>query len=130
MHNDLRSAMIIEERSYVCYPGKTTDFLQIYQDGCLEIQTQILGCFIGMWETDIGGELSEVVHMWGYKNMQDRDRRRARLFKNKTFIANATPLLECIMTMKNRILLPASFSPLGGSKPYKGEGALRVKNQL
>ena len=119
--------MIIEERCYVCRPGRTGEFLEIYEKGCLAIQARILGCFIGMWETDIGGDLSQIVHMWGYKDMQDRARRRARLFKHKTFLNNAAPLLDCIMTMENRILLPAAFSPLGGDKPYKGDGAIKIR---
>jgi len=119
--------MIIEERCYVCYPGRTGEFLEIYEQGCLETQARILGRFIGMWQTDIGGQLSQIVHMWGYKDMQDRSRRRERLFKNKTFLKNAAPLLDCIMAMENRILLPAPFSPLGGDQPYRGDGAIRVR---
>ena len=119
--------MIIEERYYVCYPGKTAEFLEIYKKGCLKVQSRILGCFIGMWETEIGGNLSQVVHMWGYKDLLDRSRRRARLFKNKEFLANAAGLLPCIMTMENRILVPAPFSPLGGDQPYGGAGAIKVR---
>lgn len=118
--------MIIEERYYICHPGRSQEFLTIFEEGCLAIQARILGCFIGMWETEIGGDLSQIVHMWGYTDLEDRARRRTKLFKNKAYMKQVARLLPCVMTMENRILVPARFSPVGGSDPHTGAGAIRV----
>jgi hypothetical protein len=103
--------MIVEERIYRIVTGKIPQLMAMYEKEGLPIQLPILGNLIGYFHTEIG-TLNQVVHLWGYENLNDRAERRARLMQNEDwqrFIDRATPL---ILKQENRILIPTSFSPL------------------
>ncbi|MGL4287572.1 MAG: NIPSNAP family protein, partial [Phreatobacter sp.] len=70
--------MIIDERTYTTLPGKVKAFLEIYERLARPIQWPILGDPIGFFVTEVG-ELNQVVHMWRYDSMADREQRRAKL---------------------------------------------------
>jgi NIPSNAP len=102
--------MIIDERTYTTLPGKTKAFLEIYERLAKPIQWPILGEPIGFFVTEVG-ELNQVVHLWRYDSMADREQRRAKLAVAPnwgTYLDTATPLL---LKMENRILVPTAFSP-------------------
>ncbi len=103
--------MIIDERTYTTLPGKVKAFLEIYERLARPIQWPILGDPIGFFVTEVG-ELNQVVHMWRYDSMADREQRRAKLAVAPgwgTYLDTGTPLL---LKMENRILVPTAFSPL------------------
>jgi hypothetical protein len=103
--------MIIEERVYTIVPGKIGQYLQIYTAGPLELQKQTLGNLIGYFTTEVG-ELSTLVHLWGYESLEDRARRRMALSKEKVwqdYLVACTPLIQ---SMSNRLLIPTDFSPI------------------
>ena len=70
--------MIIDERTYTCHPGKVKAFLEVYERLAKPIQWPLLGDPIGFFVSDIG-TLNQVVHMWRYDSMADREQRRAKL---------------------------------------------------
>ncbi|QCK84649.1 NIPSNAP family protein [Phreatobacter aquaticus] len=103
--------MVIDERTYTCLPGKAKNFLEVYQRLAKPIQWPILGDPIGFFVTEIG-ELNQVVHMWRYESMADREQRRAKLATAAgwgDYLDAATPFL---LKMENRILVPTAFSPM------------------
>jgi hypothetical protein len=103
--------MIIDERTYTCHPGKVKAFLEVYERLAKPIQWPILGDPIGFFVTDIG-TLNQVVHLWKYDNMADREQRRAKLATAPNwgdYLDAATPNL---LRMENRILVPTAFSPM------------------
>ncbi|CEJ15090.1 hypothetical protein BN1110_05426 [bacterium YEK0313] len=103
--------MIIDERSYTTLPGKVKAFLEVYERLARPIQWPILGEPIGFFVTEVG-TLNQVVHLWRYDSMADREQRRAKLAAAPGFsdyLDAATPLL---LKMENRILVPTAFSPL------------------
>ena len=102
--------MIVEERIYTLHPGKTPDFLAVYEEG-RELQTSVLGNMIGFFQTEIG-PLNQVVHMWGYKDLLDRAERRQRLMAQPEWPPFTRKLFPFILTMENKILLPTPFSPI------------------
>jgi hypothetical protein len=64
-----------------------------------------------VWTTEIA-QLNEVVHMWAFKDLNDRAAARAKLGQNadwQTFVGKSVPLLA---HMQSIILLPASHSPM------------------
>lgn len=103
--------MIIEERDYQLVPGKVPDYLKRYEAEGLAIQRPILGNLIGYFYTDMG-ELNRIVHMWGYDNYAERERRRAELAKSEAWQAYIKTVQPFLIEQKTRILLPAPFSPI------------------
>lgn len=103
--------MIIDERIYTCHPGKAKTFLEIYERLGKPVQWPILGEPIGFFTTEIG-TLNQVIHMWRYDSMADREQRRAKLAVAPGWGAYLEAASPCFVTMENRILVPTSFSPL------------------
>ena len=108
--------MFIDERTYTLYNGKVSTFLKLYEEEGLEVQTRILGRLIGYFHTDIG-PLNQIVHLWGYDSMDDRFRRRAELQASEAWQSYAQKMRPLVMSIENKILIPAPFSPIGGTKP-------------
>ena len=103
--------MIVEQRTYTLHPGRTPEWLDIYgREGC-ELQVRHLGRMLGYFTTEIG-PLNQIVHLWGYSDLQDRSERRAALVATAEWQAALQKLLPLVRDMENKILLPAPFSPI------------------
>jgi hypothetical protein len=66
---------------------------------------------VGVWQTDVG-QLNEVVHMWVFRDLNDRAGRRAQLAQDgdwQKFLATAMPLLAHMQAL---VLTPAVHSPM------------------
>ncbi len=66
---------------------------------------------VGLWQTEMG-QLNEVVHMWAYRDLNERAATRANVGKDpewQAFLAKATPLLA---HMQSTILIPTTVSPM------------------
>ena len=103
--------MIVEERDYRLHPGTLKTYLELYAAEGMAVQKQILGNMLGYFFTDIG-ELQHVVHLWGYENYGERERRRAELGRNPVWLAYTGKMLPLVQTMTSRILIPTGFSPI------------------
>jgi len=103
--------MLVDHRTYNVLPGRLPEFLQIYKEIGMEVQREKLGNLMGYYVSMDIGELSQVVHLWGYESLEDRARRRAELAaepKWQEFLKAGLPLLS---KMENKILMPTDFSP-------------------
>ncbi|MFQ5956080.1 MAG: NIPSNAP family protein [Kiloniellales bacterium] len=103
--------MIVEERIYTLYPGKAPEYLRRYEAEGLAIQTPILGNMIGYFSTEVG-PLNQIIHMWGYQDYADRERRRAKLLADAAWQAYVEKVRPLVITQENKILIPAPFSPI------------------
>lgn len=105
--------MIIDHRTYSFRPGTVNQWLDKYESDGLPIQRKHLGEFVGIFTTEVGN-LHEVVFMWAYKSLADRERRRAEMEADpewKVFIQEIWEL-DAIVGQKIKMLRPASYSPL------------------
>ena len=101
--------MIIDHRTYTAHPGKLNDFLKAYAEHGFEIQKSHLGDCIGWYISMDIGELNQAVHLWRYKDINDRAERRAKLNADpewQKYLAMATPFLQ---KMENKIITTAPF---------------------
>ncbi len=106
--------MILDERTYTLEPAHVGTYLDLYVAEGMAIQTGHLGTLIG-WLTQDIGTVNDVVHIWQYDDLADRERRRAAMEADpawQVFRAKAAPLVRA---MRSRILRPTWFSPLGGT---------------
>ena len=103
--------MIVEMRTYTLHIGKTGEYLRHYQAEGLEVQKRILGNLVGFYTTEIGEDLNQLIHMWGYSDLNDRPARRTALFKDPAWLAYIPKIVPLLVKQESRILIPTSFSP-------------------
>lgn len=99
---------VVDYRTYIVHPGKLGAMLALYEAEGLPLQLKYLGNNVGWYVSDIGPQ-NEVVHLWGYADLEDRHRRRSAMQADPAwgaYLARATPLL---LNMENAILRPAPF---------------------
>jgi hypothetical protein len=103
--------MIVEERIYTLHAGKVPEMVKLYGTEGLRLQETYLGKFIGYFTTETGN-LNQVVFMWGYDSLDDRAARREKMARDPEWQAYLKKVQPLIMTQENRILKPATFSPI------------------
>jgi hypothetical protein len=104
-------AMIVEQRTYTVKPGIVPAYLDFYEREVMEVQKKHLPQMVGYFSTDIG-PLNQIIHMWGYADLNERARCRAALYADPAWQAVLKTLLGMIETMETKILVPTVFSPI------------------
>lgn len=102
--------MIIEKRTYTLLPGMMPAFLALYEAEGLALHTKYLP-MLGYFTSDIG-QLNQVITLWGYDSMAQRDDLRARLYADPAWIAFGPKTTPFIQTMESAILKPTQWSPI------------------
>ena len=102
--------MIVDYRAYTFKPGTVPVFLEMFEKEGLEVQKKILGNFLGIYRTEVGN-INEVIHMWGYESVAERERRRALLFQDPGFLAYVKKARELITGQDVRILVGMPYNP-------------------
>lgn len=103
--------MIVEERNYAFSPADLPRFLDIYEAEGVRIATRLLGNLIGYFRTEVGSDLNEVVHLWGFDDLNDRAIRRAALWADAEWLDFAARC-PAPLRQRNRLLAPTSWSPI------------------
>ncbi len=105
--------MIIDHRTYSFRPGTMRRWLSKYESEGLPIQKDHLGTFLGLFTTEIGN-LHQVVFMWGYDSLGDRETRRAAMEADPRWdrFIDEVWALDAIVEQNIKILRPADFSPM------------------
>ena len=103
--------MIYEERMYTILPGRMAEYMKNYEELGLPVQREVLGTLVGFFHTEIGA-LNKVVHIWGYDNLDDRLKKRESLANHPDWPRYLESNVKLIVEQENRVLIPASFSPL------------------
>ncbi|HJS33820.1 MAG TPA: NIPSNAP family protein [Alphaproteobacteria bacterium] len=99
---------LVDMRVYTFQVGKLAEYFRFYETDAMAIQLKHLGRCIGFYQSDIGPQ-NQIVHLWAYESIQDREQRRARLATDPGwggYLAKATQLL---LDMQNATLKPAPF---------------------
>jgi hypothetical protein len=103
--------MFYEMRTYRLKTGTVPQYLKLVGDEGIEIQRQHLGNLVGYFFSEIG-RINEIVHIWAYTDLNDREARRAALAADARWQAFLPRLQALIEEMDNKILKAAPFSPL------------------
>ena len=107
--------MLVEQRVYTLKPGKTGEYLSLYRAEGLLVQTKHLGTPIGYYSAEVG-TLNQIIHMWGYADLNERAARRAALYADPDWQHLVPRLFAMIERMENSILTPAPFAVPQSSK--------------
>lgn len=99
--------MIYEARTYQLKPRAIPEFLKIFGKA-LPIRENVskLG---GFFYTDIG-PLNEVVHVWPFRSLADREKKRA-VFTNDPTLGWPPKVGHLIESMRSEIFIPSPFTP-------------------
>jgi hypothetical protein len=105
--------MLYEIRTYTFKPLRAAEWLALYKTEALPIQQEYLGELIGFFTTEIG-DISQIVHIWAYKSLDDRLERRDRMAADPRWQAFGSKVkaLDILVSMESRIMRPTDFSPL------------------
>jgi hypothetical protein len=97
---------VYEMRTYIYQAGTMPEVLKRWEKA---IPDRVkLSPLAACWYSDIG-ELNKFVHVWAYPSFGERDRIRAESMKLPTW---PPPTREFLVKQSNKILLPASCSPM------------------
>jgi hypothetical protein len=105
--------MLYEIRTYTFKPLRAAEWLALYKTEALPIQQEYLGELIGFFTTEIG-DISQIVHIWAYKSLDDRLERRDRMAADPRWqvFGSKVKALDILVGMESRIMRPTDFSPL------------------
>ena len=96
--------MIYELRTYTLVPGAQAQYLKLNAEVGRKVRGDKYGVLQGAWTTEFA-VLNQYVHLWGYPDLNERDRLRAELAKNdewsRGYVAQIRPM---ILTQENKIL--------------------------
>lgn len=106
-------AMFYEIRTYRLKNGTIPTYLKVVEEEGIAIQKRHLGDLVAYFVSEIG-PINEIVHIWGYASLDDRERRRAALMEDPDWRAFLPKIRDLIEAAENKIMKAARFSPLGG----------------
>jgi NIPSNAP len=93
-------------RSYTYQPGSMTEVLRRWA-AAVPHREEYSPLAAGMY-TELGG-LNKWVHIWPYKDMEERNRIRAEASKSPHW---PPPTREFLVRQENKMMVPATFSPM------------------
>ncbi len=109
--------MIHELRTYTLQPGRLPEYLKLSAEVGRKARGDRYGKLEGFWFTEFG-TLNQVVHLWQYADLNERDRLRAELQTNEDWTKHYLPQIRpMLVAQENRIL-----SPVRPLAPPAGEG--------
>ena len=97
--------MIFEMRTYLMKPGSIPKVEELFGAG-MPARTK-LSRFGGFWRTEVG-TLNQIIHVWPYKDLNERDHTRAEAIRTGVW---PPKIADNILEMESKILHPAPFSP-------------------
>src|SRR5687767_15963588 len=97
--------MIFEMRTYLMKPGSIPKVEELW-GAALPARTK-LSRFGGFWRTEVG-TLNQIIHVWPYKDLNDRDHIRAEAIRTGVWPPKTS---DHTIEMETKILHPAPFSP-------------------
>lgn len=102
--------MGIDHRTYSFHPPKMPRGLTLYACG-LPLQLKRLGNLIGFFQNEIG-TLNEIVHLRGFVDLNERQRRRAEMGKDRAWheFMRRNEELGALMHQESKIVAPVRSS--------------------
>lgn len=103
--------MFYEIRTYRIKTGAVPAYLKLVEEEGIALQKQYLKDLVGYFFSEIGPQ-NQIVHIWAYPSLDEREARRAALARDPAWQAFAPKIQALMEEMENKIMKPANFSPL------------------
>lgn len=85
--------MFHEFRSYTLVPGKVQEYLKLAEEVSLPIRKNDAGVLQGWFHSDLG-ELNKLVHIWEWKDLEERQRQRKVLRARPGWVDTYNPQVD------------------------------------
>jgi hypothetical protein len=102
--------MIFEHRTYTVAHGQMETYLARYEKHALPLQLKHLGRLLGFFVSEIG-PLNQVVHIWAYDSLADREQRRVALDADPAWTAFKEINRGTFVQQDVKILRGTRFNP-------------------
>ena len=103
--------MIYEMRTYHLKVGVLQQYVRQFEEKGLPIVSRYCN-LVGYWIVE-SGRLNRVIHIWSFKDLEDRRRARERWWQDREWIETYLPLaLPLVDSQESIILTAAAFSPI------------------
>jgi len=103
--------MIYELRTYTVKPGTLGDIVKAASTVSRDVRGDNYGKLEGYWMTEIG-PLNQVMHMWSYRDFEERAKLRAELAKSPRWGGEYLPLIRPLLVRQDVRLLNAVRAPV------------------
>ena len=102
--------MLYDVRTYACRPGTLRLHLALYAEHGLPVQTKHLGEPVLYLLTETGN-VNTFLHVWGYRDAQDRAQRRAAMAADPDWAAYQKRSLEAgyLISQENTLMTEVPF---------------------
>ncbi len=102
--------MIVDHQTCTIPHGRMDEYLERYAAIGLALQRRYLGHHIGCYVSEIG-MLNQVIHLWGFESVVDREARRARMEQDPAWSRFVAMNAGLFVVEETRLLRATSFSP-------------------
>jgi hypothetical protein len=103
--------MIVDVRTYTLVPRKMAKYLELFEKHALPVMQRHGLELMGYYVSHIG-PLNQVVHLWRYDSLADLESKRAARDADPAWGAYLALTEGMVLMQDNKIMRPASFSPL------------------
>jgi len=110
-HAGQASRKIVEERIYTLEMGAAAQYLRLYEEHGLAVQTRYLPRMLGYFFTE-AGPLNQIVHLWAYESFDQRLACRAAMAADPAWRDYVDKIRPLVRHQESKILRPAAFSPI------------------
>ena len=105
--------MIVDIRTYTTLPGRLNACLALYESEGYPVQLKHLGEPLGYFMSEVGTQ-NQVVHIWKYESMADREKKRGAMQADPAWQAYLKKSAEAghMQHQENKVMKSTSFSPI------------------
>lgn len=103
--------MIVDHRVYTIVPRGMPEFLEVFERLAMPILLRHLGRPLAFYTSSIG-PLNQAVHLWGYEDLADFERRSLARDADVEFAAYLQASRHLVVAQETRIIRPVAFACL------------------
>jgi hypothetical protein len=104
-------SVIVDLRTYTIRLRKMNEFLEIFDRLAMPVQMKYLGRPLGIFTSAVG-PLNQVVHLWGFDDMGEFERRHAARDKDPDWPAYLQASADLIIAQETRLIRRAAMPSL------------------
>jgi hypothetical protein len=99
--------MFHEIRTYTLHPGKVAEYLKLAAEVSMPVRRNDCGVLLGWWVAEFG-TLNRLVHIWSFKDLNERQSQRAALNAKPEWTQGYVPRVNPLVRRRHvSIVVPA-----------------------
>ena len=107
------SKPLVDLRTYTIRLRRMGEFLEVFDRLAMPVQLRYLGRPLGIFTSAVG-PLNQVVHLWGFDDMGEFQRRHAERDRDPDWPAYLKASADLIVAQATRLILRANMPSLAG----------------